>query len=383
MEKQLVILGSTGSIGTQSLEVCAHLGYRVVALTANSNIKLLEEQARQFRPELVVTANKDLYNDLKLSLNDLDIKVEAGQDAVCEAAQMAGSNLVLDAIVGIAGLRPVLTALEAKKTVALANKETLIAGGTLVMQTAKQNTAPIIPVDSEHSAIFQCLHAGKYKDVKGITLTASGGPFWGKIRSELMSVTVKDALAHPIWNMGAKITLDSATLMNKGLEFVEAMHLFNLDPDQIEVVIHRQSVVHSAVEFVDGSVIAQMGTPDMRTAIQYAITYPDRLPTQVKRLRLTNYGALTFDQPDLETFACLRVMIQAARAGGLAPCIVNGANEAAVALFLKGNISFLQIGELVQSALENVKCSSGHDLASIETADLAARTHVFEMAERY
>lgn len=380
MNKEIVILGSTGSIGTQSLMVLRNLGLRVGALAAGSNIQLLEEQAREFSPRVVVVQDESRYKALKTALADTDIRVEAGGEAVCAAAALDSADLVVNAVVGIAGLRPTLAAIEAGKELALSNKEALIAGGKLVMSTARKHGVDVIPIDSEHSAIFQCLLAGRREDLSGVILTASGGPFAGKTRAELAAVEVKHALAHPNWSMGAKITIDSATLMNKGLEFVEAMWLFDLTPDQIEVVVHRQSIVHSAVEFADGSVIAQMGVPDMRGAIQYAITYPDRLPTGGMRLSLADCGSLTFEKPDLDTFACLDVMIRAAGEGGLAPCVVNGANEAAVALFLAGKIGFLRIGELAQAALEAVKPQPAHSLADIEAADAAAREYVASIA---
>lgn len=376
MKKNIVLLGSTGSIGTQSLDVCRSNGYRIQALTAGSNIALLENQAREFMPETVAVADASKYRALKTALADLDIRVTAGEEAVCEAAALAGADTVINAIVGIAGLRPTLSAIRAGKTIALSNKEALIAGGKLVMDSVQRYGAAILPVDSEHSAIWQCLQAGEREDVAGVILTASGGPFRGKKRADLKGVTVEEALRHPNWNMGAKITIDSATLMNKGLEFIEAMWLFGLLPSQIEIVVHHQSIVHSAVEFQDGSVIAQLGVPDMRCAIQYALTYPRHSPLPGKRLSLTDIGTLTFQKPDLDTFACLFACIRAAHMGGFAPCIANGANEVAVNLFRRGKIGFLQIGELVSSAVEAVRPSDTYDLSSIEAADRLAREYV-------
>lgn len=374
----LTILGSTGSIGTQTLLVCKNLGHRVGVLTGGRNIELLARQAREFSPRLVVVADKRLYGGLRTLLADTSIRVEAGAEAIEEAAALQGADVVINAIVGIAGLRPTLAALRAGSRLALSNKEALVTGGELVMRAAAENGVEIAPIDSEHSAIFQCLRAGERGDVRGILLTASGGPFVGKTRAELAAVEVKHALAHPNWSMGAKITIDSATLMNKGLEFIEAMWLFGLAPEQIEVVIHRQSVIHSAVEFVDGSVIAQLGTPDMRTAIQYAITSPRRYATGGERLSLSRYGSLTFEPPDLETFSCLATCIRAAKAGGLAPCVANGANEQAVALFLGGGIGFLRIGELVEGAVDALGGAGGVTLEAIEAADQAAREYVMK-----
>jgi len=382
VSKKVVVLGSTGSVGTQSLAVCRSRGYRVSALTAFSNIKLLELQAREFLPQYVAIGDESLYKELKAALSGLNIRVGAGAEAVCEAAALCDSDITINSIVGIAGLRPTLAALEAGRRLALANKEALIAGGELVMKTAKDHCAQVLPIDSEHSAIWQCLEAGAgcRDEVRGVILTASGGPFFGWTGEQLADVTVEQALQHPNWSMGSKITIDCATMMNKGLEFIEAMWLFGLEPSQIEVVVHRQSVVHSAVDYVDGSVIAQLSVPDMRTAIQYAITYPNRLPLDTKRLSLTDYGSLTFEKPDLDTFTCLRVCMDAAQRGGLSPCIANGANEMAVTLFMRGWISFLQIGELVQSAVEHFKNGrKSATLSEIEAADREAREYVRQL----
>ena len=371
-------MGSTGSVGTQSLEVCRARGYRVVAITANSNTKLLAEQAREFLPQYVVVADEAKYSEMKTALEGMNIKVLAGGAAVCEAAALANVDVVVNAIVGIAGLRPTLAALEAGNKLALANKEALIAGGELVMKTARDNSTQVVPVDSEHSAIWQCLQAGSgdSSEVRSIILTASGGPFFGYDKEKLAAVTLEQALAHPNWSMGSKISIDCATMMNKGLEFIEAMWLFTLNPAQIEVVVHRQSIVHSAVDFVDGSVIAQLGTPDMRVAIQYAISYPRHLPLNTKRLSLTDYGSLTFEKPDMNTFNCLRACVYAAERGGLAPCIANGANEMAVSLFRGGWVSFLQIGELVEAAVRDLHLPPSTKLTDIEQADIAAREYV-------
>lgn len=377
--KKISLLGSTGSIGQQSLSVCRFLNIPVMSLVANSNVKLLAEQAREFRPKLVGICDKKRYNELKLELEGLDVEIIAGEQAAVEAAANEDADTVINAIVGIAGLRPALASIEARKTLALANKESLVTGGLLVMSAAKRLGVPIIPVDSEHSAIFQSMRAGRREDVRGIILTASGGPFFGKTTDELRRVTVEDALKHPNWSMGRKITIDSATLMNKGLELIEAMWFFGVSPEQVEIVVHRQSVLHSAVEFADGSIIAQLGPLDMRNAIQYAITYPRHLPCgDGKRLSLTEIAGLTFEKPDYETFKCLSVCIEAAKMGGLAPCTVNGANEQAVELFLDGKIDFLRIGELVEAALYDVTPRSCFTIEDVENADMAAREFVLK-----
>lgn len=366
-------------MGTQSLDVCERQGFEIAALAGGgSRLSLLAEQARRWRPAVVAVADESRYAALKGMLADLDCRVTAGPDGLCEAAAYAGSDIVLNCVVGIAGLRPTLAAIGAGKNVALANKETLVTGGALVTRAAREKGVSVLPVDSEHSAIFQCLQAGARADVRGVILTASGGPFYGKTAAALAQVTCGQALAHPTWSMGPKITVDSATLMNKGLEFIEAMWLFDLAPEQIEIVVHRQSVVHSAVEFRDGSVIAQLGTPDMRLAIQYALTYPAHLPLDTKRLSLADIGALTFARPDADTFRCLRACLAAARRGGLAPAVVNGANEEAVALFLDGGITFTGIGALVEGALEGVRADGAVTLDSIEEADRRARAYVRE-----
>lgn len=376
MRRNIALLGSTGSIGTQSLAVCENLGLGVAALAARSNLGLLERQARRWKPRIVAVFDKDSYQPLKTSLADLDCRVLAGEEGVCEAAACEGADTVVNAVVGIAGLRPTLAALGAGKQLALANKESLVTGGKLVMAEAARRKKSILPIDSEHSAILQCLQAGDRRELRGVVLTASGGPFFGKGPEELREVTVKEALAHPNWKMGAKITVDSATLMNKGLEFIEAMWLFGLSPGDIEVVVHRQSVIHSAVEFCDGSVIAQMGVPDMRLAIQYALTYPRHERLDCKRLSLIEYGALTFEKPDPGTFSCLDVCMRVARAGGLGPAVANGANEQAVSLFLDGKIGFLRIGELVAQAVESVRAEETVTLQGIFEADAQAREYV-------
>ena len=373
--KKLIILGSTGSIGTQALEVCRRDGYTVVALAAGGNIELLEKQAREFKVKAVAVFNAQKAEELKIKLKDADIKVLSGQEGVCEIAQM-DADIVLNSIVGIAGLRPTLAAIESGHDIALANKETLVTGGDIVKKAAKEKGVKILPVDSEHSAIFQSLQGAPEKSLKKILLTASGGPFFGKTRKDLENVTVKEALAHPNWSMGAKITIDSATLMNKGLEVIEAVHLFDISADDIEVLVHRQSILHSAVELSDGAVIGQLGTPDMRLPIQYALTYPERSNYAFEKLSLSDIGTLTFQKPDTETFRCLPLCIKAINEGGLRPTAVNGANEEAVRLFLEGKIKFLQIAELVEKAAYSVNNIKDFGLEDVLECDKLSRAAV-------
>ena len=370
--KSLIILGSTGSIGTQALEVCERQGYKVNALAAGGNIELLEKQARKFGVKAVAVFDSEKAKDLEIKLKDTDIKVLSGAEGVCELAQMQG-DIVLNSIVGIAGLRPTLAAIESGKDIALANKETLVTGGEIVNRKAKEKGVKILPVDSEHSAIFQSLQGAPMGSLKKILLTASGGPFYGKKISDLENVTVKDALNHPNWSMGAKITIDSATLMNKGLEVIEAVHLFGLPAKDIEVLVHRQSIVHSGVELTDGAVIAQLGTPDMRLPIQYALTYPERSDFAFEKLSLSDIGTLTFEKPDTETFRLLPLCIEAITEGGLKPTAVNGANEQAVKLFLEGKIKFLQIAELVSKALISAQNKNAFTVEDIFETDKLAR----------
>ena len=373
--KELIILGSTGSIGTQGLEVVRKRNdIKVTALTASSNIELLERQAREFKPSLVAVADESAAKRLALNLADTDIKVIAGAEGVTQAAVSKGDT-VLSSIVGIAGLAPTIAAIKEKKTIALANKETMVTGGEIVKKLAKENGVSILPVDSEHSAIFQSLQGAPKGSLKKIILTASGGPFYGKTRDELKNITAREALKHPNWTMGAKITIDSATLMNKGLEVIEAVHLFDVKASDIEVLVHRQSIVHSAVELNDGAVIAQLGTPDMRLPIQYALTYPER-GEKFEHLSLSDIATLTFAKPDTETFKCLGLCIDAINRGGLYPTAVNGANEMAVELFLKGKISFLDIPELVGKAMENTVNKSSFTLEDIFAVDKQAREDV-------
>lgn len=373
--KSLVILGSTGSIGTQALEVCRRDGYKVVALAAGSNVELLEAQAREFNVKAVAVFNEEKADELKIKLADTDIKVLSGVEGVCAVAEME-ADIALNSIVGIAGLRPTLAAIESGKDIALANKETLVTGGDIVNRKAREKGVKILPVDSEHSAIFQSLQGAPRGSLKKILLTASGGPFFGKTRNDLENVTVKEALAHPNWSMGAKITIDSATLMNKGLEVIEAVHLFGVSANDIEVLVHRQSILHSAVELSDGAVIGQLGTPDMRLPIQYALTYPERSNYAFEKLSLSDIGTLTFQKPDTETFRCLPLCISAINEGGLRPTAVNGANEEAVRLFLEGKIKFLQIADLVEKAAYSVENKKDFNLEDILYTDKAARQAV-------
>lgn len=377
--KGIALLGSTGSIGTQSLDVCRMHGYRVVCLTANRRVDLMETQIREFHPDLVSMMDPVAADDLRTRVADTGTKVLSGMDGLIECATYSGADTVLNAVVGMVGLQPTLAAIQAKKTLALANKETLVAGGHLVTNTAKAYGVDILPVDSEHSAIFQCLQGSPEKGaVKKLILTASGGPFFGKTLAELENVTAADALKHPNWDMGAKITIDSATMMNKGLEFIEAKWLFDMPIDAIDIVVHRESVVHSAIAYQDNSVIAQLGVPDMRIPIQYALTYPQRLPSQVQELSLVDYGKLTFYAPDYDTFRCINVCKDAIAAGGLRPAAANGANEESVRLFLNGKIKFTDIAVLNRAAMEACPQVADYTLDDVLQADRAARDYVIE-----
>ena len=377
--KGIALLGSTGSIGTQSLDVCRMHGYRVVCLTANRRVDLMETQIREFRPDLVSMMDPVAADDLRTRVADTGTKVLSGMDGLIECATYSGADTVLNAVVGMVGLQPTLAAIQAKKTLALANKETLVAGGHLVTNTAKAYGVDILPVDSEHSAIFQCLQGSPEKGaVKKLILTASGGPFFGKTLAEVENVTAADALKHPNWDMGAKITIDSATMMNKGLEFIEAKWLFDMPIDAIDIVVHRESVVHSAIAYQDNSVIAQLGVPDMRIPIQYALTYPQRLPSTVQELSLVDYGKLTFYAPDYDTFRCINVCKDAIAAGGLRPAAANGANEESVRLFLNGKIKFTDIAVLNRAAMEACPQVADYTLDDVLQADRAARDYVIE-----
>ena len=375
MEKNVTILGSTGSIGTQALDVCRANGFNVYALAANRSEQLLEEQVRAFHPKRVCIADPEHYQSFCTRVADLDVEVLTGIDGLCALAGDENAGIVLNSVMGMIGLRPTLAAIEAGNTLALANKETLVTGGELVMKRAAEKGVRIFPVDSEHSAIFQCLEGYRHCHLNKILLTASGGPFFGMTRKELEGITPERALKHPNWSMGAKITIDSATLMNKGLEVIEAVHLFGVRPEQIEVVVHRESVIHSLVEFDDYSVIGQLGVPDMKIPIQYALTYPERTACPTGRLSLTDYGKLTFYKPDPETFVCLKAALEAISRGGLYPTLVNSANELLVELFLKGKVSFLQIGDLV-SAILGERCDGPVTLENILAAEKQAREFV-------
>ena len=378
MMKNVSILGSTGSIGRQSLDVIEKLGnMKVVALTAGTSVGLMAEQCRKFQPELAVMASKEAAEKLATEIADLPIRVSWGESGLIEAAELPSADCVITAVVGMVGLKPTLAAIRAKKRIGLANKETLVCAGEIVMREAKANNVEIIPVDSEHSAIFQCLMGNAaHRQIRKIILTCSGGPFFGKTREELKNVTRADALKHPNWKMGAKITIDCSTLMNKGLEVIEAMRLYDLPLEQVDVVIHRQSIVHSLVEFVDGAVMAQLGSPDMRLPIQLALTYPARRVCPVEPLDLTTCGQLSFFKPDTDVFPCLDLARECAKAGGTACPAMNGANEEAVAKFLADEIGFYDIYRLVRQAVDEVPFIQNPDLEQILEIDRLARENV-------
>ena len=383
MVKCVSILGSTGSIGRQSLDIISRLPeIRVAALTAGTSVELMAQQCRQFHPELAVMATQEAAEKLAAQIGDLPIRVNWGEEGLIEAATMGSADCVITAVVGMVGLKPTLAAIRAKKRIGLANKETLVCAGEIVMAEAEAYGAEIVPVDSEHSAIFQCLMgSADRKEVKRLILTCSGGPFFGKTREQLMQVTKADALKHPNWAMGAKITIDSATLMNKGLEVIEAMRLYRIPLDRVDVLIHRQSIIHSMVEFVDGAVMAQLGVPDMRVPIQLALTYPERVVSPVEPLDLLTCSALTFSKPDLENFPCLDLAYRCARAGGTACPVMNGANEEAVAMFLRDEIGFYDIYDLVNKAVEEVPFIQDPTLEQILESDKLARICVKKHAK--
>lgn len=380
-KKHIAILGSTGSIGTQALDViAAHPDYfEVELLTAQNNAGLLIEQAKKFNPNAVVIANDALYEEVKQALNSTNVKVFAGENALSSAVQMDTIDLVLTALVGYAGLKPTIKAIEAGKTIALANKETLVVAGELITSLAREKGVNIYPVDSEHSAIFQCIVGEFHNRIEKIILTASGGPFRGKTRSELGNVTRAQALKHPNWSMGAKVTIDSATLMNKGLEVIEAKWLFGLKTEQVEVVVHPQSIIHSLVQFEDGSMKAQMGLPDMRLPIQFAMTYPERLQSTFPRFDFTQYPSLTFEKPDTETFRNLALAFDALQRGGNMPCVLNAANEVAVAEFLKEKIGFLQISEVVERCLTKMNYIAKPAFEDYVSTDKETRARALEL----
>ena len=377
MRRRISLLGSTGSIGRQTLDVAAACGFSVAALTAHRSGALLEEQARRFQPELAVCVDPAAAADLKVRLADTPVRVASGPEGLLEAAALPSADTVVTAVVGVAGLEPTLAAIRAGKRIALANKETLVCAGELVMDQAEAHGAEIVPVDSEHSAIFQCLQGCRDRgEVRRLILTASGGPFFGWSREALAGVTPAQALKHPNWSMGAKITVDSATLMNKGLEYIEAMRLYRMPPEKISIVVHRESIVHSLVEYCDNAVLAQLGAPDMRLPIQYALTWPERTPGPAQPLDLLNCPSLTFQAPDYDAFPCLGLALEAARTGGTATAVLNGANEAAVALFLEEKLSFPGIAERVGLALERLPVVQKPSLEEILEADRAARALV-------
>ena len=377
--RTISILGSTGSIGTQTLEVVEVLGdIQVGAISGNHNIKLLEEQARKFRPRLVSVMDEDNAKELKSRLADTNCKVVAGMDGLVEAATLAEADTVVTSVVGNVGLRPTFEAISAGKNIALANKETLVSAGQLVMDLAKKKGISIYPVDSEHSAIFQSLQGNKGNKIRRILLTASGGPFRGKTLDQLKNVTAADALCHPNWSMGKKITIDSATLMNKGLEVMEAKWLFGVDTDQIEVLVHPQSIIHSAVEYEDGAIMAQLGEPDMRVPIQYALTYPKRVANPFPKIDFAKRAQLTFDHPDMDTFRCLVLAYKALKIGGTMPTVLNGANEIAVAKFLSGKIGFLDIPALIEKTMEAYTVKENYTLEDLLEADAWARAYATE-----
>ena len=380
--KKIALLGSTGSIGRQCLDVADRQDdIQIVALSANSNVDLLSEQARKYNVKTVCIGNKDKYNELKLALGDTDVNILAGEDNLSEISCHKDAHMVLTAVVGNVGLRPTVDAINSGKKILLANKETLVTGGEFIMPLAKKNNVDIIPVDSEHCAVFQSIMSGTHDEVSKILLTCSGGPFFGKTHSQLKDVKASDALKHPNWNMGAKITIDSATLMNKGLEVIEAKWLFGVDVSDIEVYVHRQSIVHSMVEFCDGSVIAQMGVPDMRLPIQYAINYPKREKRISKRLNLFDIHTLTFEHADTDTFRCLALAYKAIEQGGIMPAVMNAANEIAVSAFLDGRIGFTDIACVVEETM-NKTVNAPATLETVLETDSVSRMHAMEIAER-
>ena len=376
--KKLSILGSTGSIGTQTIDVLDSIDAQVCAITVNTNIEQAESQARLLHPQLVGVYDETKASDLRVRLADTDIRVVSGMDGLIEAATLPAVDTVVTAVVGMVGLLPTLAAIDAGKDIALANKETLVCAGQIVMRRAREKGVAILPVDSEHSAIFQCLQGRADNAIRRILLTASGGPFFGKTRDEMRGVKKEQALCHPNWNMGAKITIDSATMMNKGLELIEAMWLYDVEPEQIDIVVHRESIVHSAVEYDDGSVIAQLGNPDMRLPIQYALTYPKRVPCKIPPLDLPALSKLTFFAPDEEAFPAITLARKAAKARGNLGAVLNGANEAAVDLFLRDKITFTQIADLVGKAVEGANYRAEITVDDVLESDRAARRMVLD-----
>ncbi len=382
MVKGLSILGSTGSIGVQALNVCENLNIKVVALAANSNVKLMEEQIRRFKPKVAALFDEKAADELSIAVKDTNTKILIGMEGVKETVTHAEADTVLTSVVGIAGLIPTMAAINAGKNIALANKETLVTSGDIVMKAIREKGVSLFPVDSEHSAIFQCLSGNRHEDVDKIVLTASGGPFRGYTRDKLKEVTVKQALNHPNWSMGSKITIDSATLMNKGLEVIEAMWLFDIPVNDIEVVVHPQSIIHSMVAYKDGSVMAQLGAPDMRIPIQLALTWPERMSNPFNKVNFYELNALTFEKPDVETFRALKLAYKAAEIGGTMPCAMNAANEIAVEYFLKGEISFLQITDLIESVMNEHSVNSQPVLSDIIDTDRISREIALNFIKR-
>lgn len=382
-KRKIAILGSTGSIGTQALDVISkHPGrFEAYALTANNQVELLIEQARRFLPEIVVIANESKHALVKDALSDLPIKVWAGSEAICQVVQSEPIDVVLTAMVGFSGLKPTIEAVKARKTIALANKETLVVAGELITSLALKHRTPILPVDSEHSAIFQCLNGEGHNRIAKIILTASGGPFRTFSKEKLANVTKAQALNHPNWNMGAKVTIDSSTLMNKGFEMIEAKWLFDVHPSEIEVVVHPQSIIHSMVQFEDSSVMAQLGQPDMRVPIQYALSYPERLPLNVKPLNFTELAILTFEKPDTDKFRNLAFAYQAVEKGGNMPCILNAANEIAVASFLQEKTGYLQMSEIIEKTMQSVSFVNNPSLEDYLKTDKEARRYASQIIE--
>lgn len=381
LKKNLSVLGSTGSIGTQTLEVARELGIKISSLSANKNISLLEKQIREFKPKTTAVFDEKFAKELKQKVKDTSTKILSGTDGLCEAACCESADCVVTAVSGMIGLKPTIEAIKAKKDIALANKETLVAGGNLVMSLASKQGVKILPVDSEHSAIFQCMQGCENKNnISKLILTASGGPFFGKSKKDLQTVTIRDALNHPSWSMGAKITVDSATMMNKGLEIIEAVHLFGIQESDIDVVIHRESIIHSMIEFIDGSVIAQMGTPSMKTPIQYALTYPERFKSSVNPLSLSKIKNLSFFEPDTDTFEAINLCRKAIHENSCAPVVLNAANEEAVELFLSGKIKFCDIIPTVKAAVNNFGSEKNPDsLNEILRIDENSRNFIKEL----
>lgn len=382
-DKTMIILGSTGSVGEQAIDVARRDGVRVSAISAHKNVRRIEEQAREFSVDFCAMSDEDAAKDLRERLADTDIKVFSGSDGIAEMIAGADGDVVLNSIIGKAGLEPTLAAIDSGKRLALANKESLVVAGDIVMERARKNSVEVLPVDSEHCAIFQCLKAGSPQEIKKILLTASGGPFFGRTRDELDKISVAEALAHPTWKMGPKITVDSATLMNKGFEVIEAVHLFGVTTEQVEVVIHRESIIHSMVEYIDNSVIAQMSVPDMRLCVQYALNYPDRCEAIIDELDLFKISSLSFSRPDMDTFYLLKLAFETAKKGGALPAVLNAANEVAVAAFLDSRISFYKITELVSEVVTRLDAASeSHSLEAILSYDREARGLSWELVNK-